>query len=92
MNVFSRYCLTFSANDCVFSLNEEQKVYESIVHLFAAVHKSSQTRGKTNHRSLKTENRVQLAGKGEMLKFSVHLFFAVQKGSQTRGKTNHNHQ
>ena len=27
MNVFSHYCLTFSANDCVFSLNEEQKVY-----------------------------------------------------------------
>ena len=27
MNVFSRYCLTFSANDCVFSLNEQQKVY-----------------------------------------------------------------
>ena len=26
MNVFSRYCLTFSANDCVFSLNEQQKV------------------------------------------------------------------
>ena len=26
MNVFSHYCLTFSANDCVFSLNEEQKV------------------------------------------------------------------
>ena len=27
MNVFSHYCLTFSANDCVFSLNEQQKVY-----------------------------------------------------------------
>ena len=26
MNVFSHYCLTFSANDCVFSLNEIQKV------------------------------------------------------------------
>ena len=26
MNVFSHYCLTFSANNCVFSLNEEQKV------------------------------------------------------------------
>ena len=26
MNVFSHYCLTFSANDCVFSLNEEQMV------------------------------------------------------------------
>ena len=26
LNVFSHYCLTFSANDCVFSLNEEQKV------------------------------------------------------------------
>ena len=26
MNVFSRYCLTFRANDCVFSLNEQQKV------------------------------------------------------------------
>ena len=26
MNVFSHYCLTFSANDCVFSLNEQQKV------------------------------------------------------------------
>ena len=26
MNVFSTYCLTFSANDCVFSLNEQQKV------------------------------------------------------------------
>ena len=26
MNVFSRYCLTFSAIDCVFSLNEQQKV------------------------------------------------------------------
>ena len=22
MNIFSHYCLTFSANDCVFSLNE----------------------------------------------------------------------
>ena len=27
MNVFSHYCLTFSANDCLFSLNEIQKVY-----------------------------------------------------------------
>ena len=27
MNVFSHYCLTFSTNDCVFSLNEIQKVY-----------------------------------------------------------------
>ena len=27
MNVFSHYCLTFSANDCFFSLNEIQKVY-----------------------------------------------------------------
>ena len=27
MNVFSHYCLTFSANNCVFSLNEQQKVY-----------------------------------------------------------------
>ena len=26
MNVFSHYCLTFSANDCSFSLNEQQKV------------------------------------------------------------------
>ena len=26
MNVFSHYCWTFSANDCVFSLNEQQKV------------------------------------------------------------------
>ena len=26
INEFSHYCLTFSANDCVFSLNEEQKV------------------------------------------------------------------
>ena len=26
MNVFSRYCLTISANDCVFYLNEQQKV------------------------------------------------------------------
>ena len=26
MNVFSHYCLTFSANDCIFSLNEQQKV------------------------------------------------------------------
>ena len=26
MNVFSHYCLTFSANDCAFSLNEIQKV------------------------------------------------------------------
>ena len=26
MNVFSHYCLTFSANDCVFFLNEQQKV------------------------------------------------------------------
>ena len=26
MNVFSHYCLTFSANDYVFSLSEEQKV------------------------------------------------------------------
>ena len=32
MNVFSHYCLTFSANDCVFSLNEIQKVY--FVQLF----------------------------------------------------------
>ena len=29
MNVFSHHCLTFSANDCVFSLNEQQKVYLS---------------------------------------------------------------
>ena len=28
MNVFSRYCPTFNANDCVFSLNEQQKVYK----------------------------------------------------------------
>ena len=27
MNVSSRYCLTFSANDCVFSLKEQQKVF-----------------------------------------------------------------
>ena len=27
MNVFWHYCVTFSANDCVFSLNEKQKVY-----------------------------------------------------------------
>ena len=27
MNVFLRYCLTFSANDWVFSLNEQQKVF-----------------------------------------------------------------
>ena len=27
MNVFLHYCLNFSANDCVFSLNEIQKVY-----------------------------------------------------------------
>ena len=27
MNVFSHYCQTFNANDCVFSLNEQQKVY-----------------------------------------------------------------
>ena len=26
MKVFSHYSLTFSANDCVFSLNEQQKV------------------------------------------------------------------
>ena len=26
MNVFSHYCLTFSANDCLFSLNDIQKV------------------------------------------------------------------
>ena len=26
MNVFLHYCLTFSANDCVFSLNEIQKM------------------------------------------------------------------
>ena len=26
MNVFSHYCSTFSANDCLFSLNEIQKV------------------------------------------------------------------
>ena len=25
MNVFSHYCLTFSANDCVFSVNEQKK-------------------------------------------------------------------
>jgi len=31
MNVFSHYCLTFSANDCVFSLNEQQKVYITAV-------------------------------------------------------------
>jgi len=29
MNAFSRYCLTFSANDCVFSLIEQQKVYNA---------------------------------------------------------------
>jgi len=27
MSVFSRCCLTFGASDCVFSLNEQQKVY-----------------------------------------------------------------
>ena len=27
MNVFSHYCLTFSADDCLFSLNDIQKVY-----------------------------------------------------------------
>ena len=27
MNVFSHYCPTFSGNYCVFSLNEQQKVY-----------------------------------------------------------------
>ena len=27
MNVFSHYCLTLSANDCVFSLNKQQQVY-----------------------------------------------------------------
>ena len=27
MKVFSHYCLTFSANDGAFSLNEQQKVY-----------------------------------------------------------------
>ena len=32
MNVFSHYCLTFSANDCVFSLNEQQKVYYNLVN------------------------------------------------------------
>ena len=26
MNVFSHYCLTLGANDCVFSVNEQQKV------------------------------------------------------------------
>ena len=31
MNVFSHYCLTFSANDCVFSLNEQQKVYNLVI-------------------------------------------------------------
>ena len=30
INVFSHYCLTFRANDCVFSLNERQKVYHNI--------------------------------------------------------------
>ena len=35
MNVFSHYCLTFSANDCVFSLNEQQKVYSK--HLESSV-------------------------------------------------------
>ena len=35
MNVFSRYCLTFSANDCVFSLNEQQKVYNSQMNVFS---------------------------------------------------------
>ena len=33
MNVFSHYCLTFSANDCLFSLNEVQKVYISAFFL-----------------------------------------------------------
>ena len=28
MNVFSHYCLTFSANDCVFSLNKQQRVFQ----------------------------------------------------------------
>ena len=32
MNVFSHYCLTFSADDCLFSLNDIQKVYMS--HLY----------------------------------------------------------
>ena len=32
-NVFSHYCLTFSANDCVFSLNEQQKVYFILAHI-----------------------------------------------------------
>ena len=31
MNVFSHYCLTFSANDCLFSLNEIQKVYIQVL-------------------------------------------------------------
>ena len=26
INVFSHYCLTFSANDCVFCLNKQQEV------------------------------------------------------------------
>ena len=31
MNVFSHYCLTFSANDCVFSLNKQQKVENTLI-------------------------------------------------------------
>ena len=38
MNVFSHYCSTFSANDCLFSLNEIQKVYNFFIYtnVFAA--------------------------------------------------------
>ena len=42
MNVFSHcHCLTLSANDCVFSLNEQQKVYLIqllIIHYSASAH------------------------------------------------------
>ena len=38
MNVFSHYCLTFSANDCVFSLNEIQKVYNTFLMIFQGCH------------------------------------------------------
>jgi len=33
MNAFSHYCLTFGANDRIFCLNEQQKVYTYYIRL-----------------------------------------------------------
>ena len=41
MNVFSRYCLTFSANDCVFPLNEQQKGYLLVPLFFLSMSRLS---------------------------------------------------